>query len=54
MVSLLYGYFYNFFQASVDEDIRPWLIGVLVISTLLSLIGAGKSFYSQIKVILRK
>lgn len=48
MVSLYYGYLYKYFEESETKDVRPWLIGVLVITTLFSLIGAFKSLYMQI------
>lgn len=49
MVSLYYGYLYTYFVESETKDIRPWLIGVLVVTTLFSLIGAMKSLYTQIQ-----
>lgn len=47
MVSLYYGYLYTYFVESETKDIRPWLIGVLVVTTVFSLIGAMKSLYTQ-------
>lgn len=49
MVSLYYGYLYTYFVETNTKDIRPWLVGVLVITTIFSLIGAMKSFYTQIR-----
>lgn len=50
MVSLYYGYLYTYFMESETKDIRPWLIGVLGLTTALSLIGAFKSLFNQIQM----
>lgn len=47
MVSLYYGYLYKYFEESTTKDISPWLIGVLVLTTIFSLIGAMRSLYTQ-------
>lgn len=51
MVSLYYGYLYKYFKESKTKDIRPWLIGVLIATTIFSLIGAMKSLYTQLRTV---
>lgn len=54
MISLFFGYEYKYFQESDVKDIRPWLVGVLAMTTILSLIGAFKSSIFQLKNIFRR
>lgn len=53
MVSLYYGYLYAYFNQAPDDDMRPWLIRVLFLTTFLSLVGAFKALYSQLKTTFR-
>lgn len=56
MVSLWYGYKYGYFGptfglATVQIDFTPWLMGAIIFTTILSLVGALTAFYSQAKII---
>lgn len=54
MVSLVYGYQKNTVRKNSTEDIRLGLLIITSITTILSLIGAVKTVFQQIKIILRK
>lgn len=49
MVSLYYGYEYKYFKESDTKDVRPWLITIMIVTTILSLVGALIAFVSQAK-----
>lgn len=49
MISLYYGYEYNYFKESDEKDVRAWLILITFLTTLFSLVGALVAFYTQSK-----
>lgn len=56
MVSLYYGYKYEYFTdkfglTDLHIDFSPWFMFAVIFTTIASLIGAFKAFYSQIKIV---
>lgn len=49
MVSLYYGYEYYYFKETDEKDIRPWLMAVVVATTIVSSVGAVKALSSQLR-----
>ncbi|CAO1344119.1 unnamed protein product [Diamesa hyperborea] len=54
MVSLIYGYKKNTVKRNSTDDIRLGLTIFAIITTILSLVGAIKTVFQQVKIVLRK
>lgn len=49
MVTLYHGYEKGFLRRNSTDEIRMWLKALAIITIVLSLLGALRTFYNQVK-----